>query len=109
MRFDGNGGGSVNYEPNTMGGPVEDPSVKEPPLTISGEVDRYNHRTGNDDYGQPGDLFRLMSDAQKDALMTSIAGAMSSVPEKIQRLQIEHFTKADPAYGAGVASRLGLK
>tara|TARA_R110000868_G_scaffold62202_2_gene188229 strand:- start:3630 stop:5081 length:1452 start_codon:yes stop_codon:yes gene_type:complete len=109
MRFDGNGGGSVNYEPNTMGGPVEDPSVKEPPLTISGEVDRYNHRTGNDDYTQAGNLFRLMSDAQKDALMTSIAGAMASVPEPIQRLQVSHFTKADPAYGSGVASRLGLK
>ncbi|MGV8997564.1 MAG: catalase [Parvibaculaceae bacterium] len=109
MRFDGNGGGSVNYEPNSFGGPQEDPSVKEPPLKISGEVDRYNHRTGNDDYTQTGNLFRLMSDAQKDALMTSIAGAMSSVPEAIQRKQIAHFAKADPAYGAGVAQRLNLK
>lgn len=34
MRFDANGGGAVNYEPNSFGGPVEDPSVKEPPLPI---------------------------------------------------------------------------
>jgi catalase len=32
MRFDGNGGGSVNYEPNSFGGPVDDPRYKEPPL-----------------------------------------------------------------------------
>jgi catalase len=109
MRFDGNGGGSVNYEPNSFGGPKEDSSVKEPPLKITGDADRYDHREGNDDYTQAGDLFRLMSDQQRDALMTSIAGAMASVPEEIQRRQIGHFTKADPTYGAGVAQRLGLK
>ncbi|MCE9648157.1 MAG: catalase [Parvibaculum sp.] len=109
MRFDGNAGGAVNYEPNSFGGPKEDKSVQEPPLKISGDADRYNHRDGNDDYTQAGDLFRLMSDAQKAALMTSIAGAMATVPEEIQRRQIAHFTKADPAYGAGVAERLGLK
>ncbi|MEQ8266236.1 MAG: catalase [Parvibaculum sp.] len=108
MRFDGNGGGSVNYEPNSFGGPVEDPSVKEPPLPIHGDADRYNHRDGNDDYGQPGDLFRLMSEAQKASLMDSIAGALQGVPEEIVRRQIGHFAKADPAYGAGVAKRMGL-
>ena len=36
MRFDDNGGGAVNYEPNSFGGPVEDPSYKEPPLPITG-------------------------------------------------------------------------
>ncbi|MFZ2467911.1 MAG: catalase [Parvibaculum sedimenti] len=109
MRFDGNGGGSVNYEPNSFGGPKEDPSVKEPPLKIEGDADRYDHRDGNNDYSQAGDLFRLMSEGQKAALMDSIAGAMKTVPEEIQRRQIGHFSKADPAYGAGVAARLGLK
>ncbi|MGH6942125.1 catalase [Hypericibacter sp.] len=109
MRFDENGGGSVNYEPNSFGGPVEDPSVKEPPLKISGDADRYNHRIGNDDYSQPGALFRLMTEAQRKALMDNIAGAMQGVPEAIQRRQIEHFIKADPRYGEGVAQRLGLK
>jgi catalase len=109
MRFDGNQGGAVNYEPNSFGGPVEDPSVKEPPLKISGDADRYNHRIGNDDYGQPGALFRLMTEAQRKVLMDNIAGAMRTVPEAIQRRQIAHFAKADPRYGEGVAQRLGLK
>ena len=33
---------------------------------------------------------------------------MKSVPQRIQELQIEHFYKADPAYGTGVAKGLGL-
>jgi catalase len=38
-----------------------------------------------------------------------IVGHVKSVPERIQRLQISHFIKADPAYGRGVAEGLGLK
>ncbi|MGH6884202.1 MAG: catalase-related domain-containing protein, partial [Hypericibacter sp.] len=56
-----------------------------------------------------GALFRLMTEAQRKALMDNIAGAMQGVPEAIQRRQIEHFIKADPRYGEGVAQRLGLK
>ncbi len=33
---------------------------------------------------------------------------MRGVPETIQRRQIGHFSKADAAYGRGVAERLGL-
>jgi catalase len=49
------------YEPNSFNGPVQDNSVKEPPLKISGDAGRYNRRDGNDDYKQPGNLFRLMN------------------------------------------------
>jgi catalase len=108
MRSDGNGGGAVNYEPNSFGGSQQSPAYREPPLHISGDADRYDHRAGNDDYGQASALFRLMSPAQRDLLMDNIAGAMTGVPEAIQRRQIGHFLKADPAYGGGVAQRLGL-
>ena len=35
---------------------------------------RYNHRDGNDDYAQAGDLFRMMSEEQKNILADNIAG-----------------------------------
>lgn len=108
MRFDGNYGGAVNYEPNSMGGPVEDKKYLEPPLKISGDADRYNHRDGNDDYTQPGNLFRLMNDGQKTQLFCNIMEAMQGVPERIIARQLVHFYKADPAYGRGVAQALGL-
>src|SRR6266404_5842502 len=106
MRFDDNSGGAVNYEPNSFGGPVEDPQFKEPPLPISGAADRYDHRVGNNDYSQVGALFRLMSREQQQQLFGNIAAAMCGVPETIQLRQIDHFAKADPAYGRGVAERL---
>ncbi|HEV2680851.1 MAG TPA: catalase [Rhodanobacter sp.] len=109
MRFGDNGDGSVNYEPNSFGGPVEDRSVKEPPLKISGDADRYDHRVGNDDYSQPGDLFRLMNAGQQQQLFDNIAAAMHGVPEEIVRRQLIHFGKADPAYAAGVAKALGIR
>ena len=87
---------------------MEDPSVKEPPLKISGDADRYDHREGNDDYTQAGNLFRLMKPEQKKQLIQNIVSAMKPVPKEIQERQIRHFYKADPAYGEGVAKGLGL-
>src|SRR5690606_15657824 len=53
------------YEPNSFAGPIEAPEFREPPLRISGDADRYDHREGNDDYGQPRALFNLFDDEQK--------------------------------------------
>ena len=102
MSFAGNGGGSVNYEPNSFGGPAEDPAYREPPLAVDGPADRYDHREGNDDYAQAGALYRLLSPEQQDRLHQAIAGAMEGVPSEIIHRQLAHFDQADPAYGEGV-------
>jgi catalase len=94
------------YEPNSFNGPVQNPILAEPPLKISGDAARYNHRVGNDDYTQPGILFRLMSPAQKQQLFQNIAEAMQGVPDYIIDRQLGHFAKADPAYAEGVREAL---
>ncbi len=109
MRLDENGGMEPNYEPNSFGGPVEDHKYIERRYSTSGDVGRYNHREGNDDYTQPGNLFRLLGKDGQARLIANIVGHMKTVPERIQRLQISHFAKADPAYGRGVAEGLGIK
>jgi catalase len=38
MRSDDNGGSSPNYEPNSFGGPIEDPRYIECPKPITGTV-----------------------------------------------------------------------
>jgi catalase len=107
-RFDDNGGRSPVYQPNSFAGPADDFSLKEPPLKISGDTTRYDHRRGNDDYTQAGNLFRLMSKPKQQELIENIVGAMHDVPQDIQVRQIAHFTKADPDYGSGVARGLGI-
>jgi len=109
MRFDAPKFDNFLYEPNSYGGPVQDARFAEPPLKISGDADRYNHRDGNDDYTQPGNLFRLMNPDQQQRLFKNVAAAMAGVPEEIVQRQLVHFHKADPAYAAGVAKALGIK
>ena len=109
MRFDAPKGLDAYYEPNSFGGPREDQRFAEPPLKTSGDADRYNHRDGNDDYTQPGDLFRLMKPDQQQQLFNNVAAAMSGVPENIVQRQLVHFHKADPRYAEGVAQALGIK
>lgn len=108
MRFDHSKDVSPNYEPNSFNGPKECPAFAEPALKLEGDADRYNHRAGNDDYTQPGNLFRLMTPEQQERLCGNIGRHMKGVPPEIQMRQICHFFRADPAYGLGVAKALGL-
>jgi catalase len=53
MRTDGNHGG-LGYEPNSYGQWQEQPDFREPPLSIEGAADHWNHREDTDYYSQPG-------------------------------------------------------
>jgi catalase len=86
---------------------VQDASVKEPAIIIAGDADRYNNCDGSDDYRQAGDLFRLISAAQKERLFDNIKAVMDGPMEIIKR-QVSLFYRADPGYGVGVANRMGL-
>ncbi|WP_417516191.1 catalase [Minwuia sp.] len=94
------------YEPNSFGGPVEDPSRAEPPLKISGDADRYNHREGNDDYGQPRALYDLFDDDQKARLHASFAGSMAGVPSEIIERALGHLAQISPALADGIRGEL---
>jgi len=109
MRFFRNDTGNPDafYEPNSFNGPAQDPTVKEPPLRLSGDADRFDHRQGNDDFSQPRALFALFDADQRSRLFANIAAAMGGVPDFIVLRQIALFDKVDPAYGAGVRAALG--
>lgn len=70
---------------------------------------RHDHRSDSDYYTQPGNLFRLMDATAKERLINNIVGSLGNgVPKRIKELQIQHFYRADPAYGTGEAKGLGL-
>lgn len=108
------GGHSTNnvdayYEPNSFNGPVEDKSAQEPPLKITGDAYRYDHRAGNDDYSQVTALFNLFDQDQKNRLFSNIADAMEGVPDFIIERQLGHFEKVHPDYAAGVRAAIKRK
>ena len=111
MALGDNGGNGPNYEPNSFGGPKEDPRYKERSTTYaSAEVARYDHRELDGDYyTQPGNLFRLMTSDAQQRLCNNIAGSLGQVEQRIQDLQINHFYKCDPKYGEGIAKAIGRK
>ena len=108
MRVDGNQGATLGYQPNSYGQWEEQPDFREPPLSVEGMADHWNHREDTDYFSQPGKLFRLMTPAQQQVLFENTARAMGDAPEDIKRRHIANCTQADPAYGAGVAKALGL-
>ena len=106
-RVDGNYGGLPHYEPNSFNQWQEQPEYREPPLKINGDADFWNFREDDADYyKQPGDLFRLMSPAQQQALFDNTARAMGDAPDFIKQRHVDNCSKADPAYGTGVAAAL---
>jgi catalase len=106
MRVDGNSGAATPYEPNTRGEWQEQPDFREPPLSIEGAADHWNHRTDDDYYSQPRALFRLMTPEKQQLLFDNTARAMQGTSDAVQAVHIGNCTKADPAYGAGVAAAL---
>ncbi|HSD39053.1 MAG TPA: catalase [Rhodocyclaceae bacterium] len=108
MRIDGNHGSTLAYEPNGSAEWAEQPEFREPPLGASGAADHWNHREDSDYFSQPGALFRLMSPAQQQILFDNTARAIAGAGQEIQLRHIDHCTKADPAYGAGVSRAVGL-
>lgn len=108
MRIDGNYGGTLGYEPNSYQEWQQQPEYSEPPLAIEGVADHWNHREDDDYYSQPGNLFRLMTQEKREVLFANTARAIGEAPREIQIRHIANCTKADPAYGAGVAAALRI-
>jgi catalase len=109
MRVDNGGGSGPNYWPNSFGGPAPDPSAKEPPIPLEGEADRYEYNFPNDDFVQPGNLYRnVMTDQDRANLVGNIVSHLGNAQKRIQRRQCALFYKADADYGARVAQGLGL-
>ena len=91
---------------------MENPALKEASygFELRGFAERFDKEyPGNDNYTQPGNLFRLMKPDDREHLIGNIVEHMRPVRREIQIRQIRHFYKADPAYGEGVAAGLGIE
>ena len=108
MRVDGNYGATIGYEPNSYGEWQEQPNFKEPPLSLEGAADHWNHREDQDYYTQTGLLFRLMNPSQQAVLFANTARDIAPAPREIKIRHIGNCLKADKVYGQGIADALGI-
>jgi len=109
MRVGAGGGGGPNYWPNSFDGPAPDPGAGEPPFEVTGPAGRFPYAFPNDDFVQPGDLYRkVMTEKDRDHLIGNIVDHLGHAAKRIQMRQAALFFKAEPDYGRRVADGLGL-
>jgi len=109
MRTDANGGPGPNYWPNSFGGPAPESKAGEPAFDFSGEIGRRPYPKTEDDFVQPGNLYRkVMDDTAREHLVGNIVAHLGGAQKRIQLRQAALFFKADKEYGTRVADGLKL-
>ena len=104
-----NGAGGPNYYPNSFHGPAPDASAAEPHFDVHGKAARQRHDHPNSDFVQPGALYsKVMSEEDREHLVSNIAGHLAGAQERIQYRQTALFYLADQDYGGRVAKALRL-
>ncbi|MEC8490142.1 MAG: catalase-related domain-containing protein, partial [Pseudomonadota bacterium] len=102
-----------NFYPNNrarVGEPAEAPEVQEPPMPLEQDawLDIYDNRD-EDNYSQAGDLYRIMSEDQKQQLVNNIADGLSQATKDVQEAMFVQYDLADSDYGARVRKAVASK
>lgn len=115
MRFDGNGGSSPNYFPNSFDNSVEAVEDRSQPYELESNLAGYFDRNQNDDdhYSQPRALFEnVMNSKEQEDTINNIVGAMKGIDgpkkEEIINRQLCHWFRCSEKLGMGIAKGLGL-
>jgi len=102
--------GAVNFYPNDRscdGAPTPTAEIIEPPLPLEHDAAVGWHDNRNEDnFTQAGNLFRLMSSEQRQALCANIADGLVQATISVQERLLEQFERAAPEYADGVRRAL---
>ena len=110
MRVDGNYGRAPAYTPNSQGWWSPQPEVMEPPLELDGAMWNYdpNDDPTDDNFRAGGNLYRIMTQAQRDQLIDNTARNIAPCSETIKYRHAVHCCWADAEYGDRMTAALGL-
>ena len=78
------------------------------PLEQDAWLDIYDNRD-EDNYSQAGDLFRIMSEDQKQQLVNNIADGLSQATQDVQEAMFVQYDLADSDYGERVRKAVANK
>jgi catalase len=109
MQYAPYGGGTVNYEPNTLadGLPHEASATAMTKEQLRGEIRRQKISLTND-FTQAGERYRSLSKVNQDHLVDNIVDSLSHAEVPIQKRMAENLSKADPDFGKRVTKGLKL-
>lgn len=111
MMTGSNYGSTANYFPNSVNGYREAKDIPDVPALALKEatIARHDLETTEDDYFQAGELYRrVLSDTDRDHLISNIASHLGGALKRIQYRQAALFYNADADYGMRVADALNL-
>ena len=103
------------YAPNSYGGPKADPERHGETYTpqVMGELVRapYRLHAEDDDYGQPGALWRhVLTDAERDATVSNIVGHLNAgASTAVKERAVGHWRQVDPELGERIAAGVGVE
>ncbi len=105
-------GSQVPYAPNSFGGPAADPDrYGDPGWAVTGEIVRsaYTKRRDDDDFGQPGALYRfVLSPTDQDHLVANVIEHLrGGVSSEIVKRAIAYWRSVDLDLGDRVSAGLG--
>ncbi|WXG46474.1 MAG: catalase [Candidatus Atabeyarchaeum deiterrae] len=109
MQYAPYGGGTVNYEPNTLadGMPHETPSIIVSHPHLEGDMVRKKISLAND-FQQAGERYHSLSKVEQDHLVDNIVDPLGKATKQIQQRMVANLTKADAEFGKRVAAGLKL-
>jgi catalase len=109
MQYAPYGGGTVNYEPNTLadGIPCEAPATPTEDSNIKGKVVRQKISLTND-FQQAGERYRSLGKMDQAHLVDNITDSLGKANKPIQQRMVASLKKADPELGKRIAKELGL-
>jgi len=110
MSVKGNGGSSVNYEPNSLNGPVEDKKVLEKPFPVKGCAKKQPFVIKGDDFEQPRAFWtKVFKEENRAYLVNAMSGNMKTCRSDIKERMIALCAKVHPDFGQRLADSLGMK
>jgi catalase len=109
MQYAPYGGGTVNYEPNTLAGgmPREAPATATTHDHLEADLARQKISLTND-FEQAGERYRSLSKVDQDHLVDNIVDSLGKADRTIQQRMVKNLTKANAGLGKRVAKGLKL-
>lgn len=87
--------------------PYFNSAYAESKTKVSGEAGRYPNQHSNTVYEQAGNLYRIFSEDEKNALCSNLAGPMKQIRKDILENMLKHFDQCDADYGARLRKHIG--